>query len=133
MRIEDFDSNNLHPVFVYGTLRFNQGNWQWALKDAQYLDTVTLRGFTMLDLGPFPGVVNGNHQVVGELYLIDDESLAALDRLEGHPHHYKRVWVNEVPSPYLDADGFWIYIYQQRDPEDTVIPHGDWLRHVQES
>lgn len=45
----------------------------------------------MIDLGAFPGVLaHGEGVVVGEVYRVDAETLAAVDRLEGHPRFYRR-------------------------------------------
>ena len=79
----------------------------------------------MISLGWFPGVcVVGNDQIQGEVYHIDDETLARLDHLEGHPSFYERklVWLHDgtsawcyiLPDSYLQegnhkriSDGFW--------------------------
>jgi gamma-glutamylaminecyclotransferase len=46
---------------------------------------------TFYDLGPYPGLVAiGNHAVSGEVYEVDEPTLAMLDRLEGHPRFYVR-------------------------------------------
>lgn len=47
--------------------------------------------FELYDLGAFPMLVKGGrHAIVGEVYEVDAEMLAALDRLEGHPRFYRR-------------------------------------------
>lgn len=115
-----------HLVFVYGTLKKGFPN-HYYLKDQEYLGEATIRG-TMISLRHFPGVINvGNDQITGELYQIDNETLARLDRLEGYPHFYERVpielsdettntfvWCYTLPESYLQEgnhqripDGIW--------------------------
>ena len=49
---------------------------------------------TLYDLGPFPGLVpRGSQMVAGEVYEVDKPTLAALDRLEGHPDFYRRTTI----------------------------------------
>jgi gamma-glutamylcyclotransferase (GGCT)/AIG2-like uncharacterized protein YtfP len=110
-------------VFVYGSLRRSQRYHAW-LRGAQFLAShVTRPGYTMLDLGPHPGVVQGgSHAVTGEIYRVDNAMLARLDRLEDAPRQYARVLMN---SPH---GACWIYLYRQPTGSEPVIRSGDWLR-----
>lgn len=48
----------------------------------------------MYSLGGFPGVVRGGTTAIeGEVYEVDGATMAALDRLEGHPRFYRRTVV----------------------------------------
>ncbi|GFR84507.1 gamma-glutamylaminecyclotransferase [Elysia marginata] len=49
----------------------------------------------------FPFCLRSQH-VEGELYEVDDEKLASLDDLEGHPHFYQRL-VTKVRTPGLKS------------------------------
>lgn len=52
--------------------------------------------------------------VSGELYEVTDEVKENLDRLEGHPHGYRRTpTVVEVNGEEVEAE---MYIYQRPDP-----------------
>ena len=82
-------------VFVYGTLLAGEPNSRLLARAQRIGDARTEEGFALFDLGAFPGMVNvrsrsGAGAVVGELYAVDDETLEALDRLEGHPSFYRR-------------------------------------------
>jgi len=92
---EDTGSDKRHDqcpfVFVYGTLKSGGatrgldqliksgvGNGQIKGKArTQYPD------FNMVDLGSFPGVVNGKKFIQGEVWEVDKELLRALDQIEG--------------------------------------------------
>ena len=78
-------------IFVYGSLLKGLGN-HLVLKRARFVrDAHTTPAFTLVNLGAYPGLLAGGTTAVrGEVYVVDDETLAALDRLEGHPNFYRR-------------------------------------------
>jgi gamma-glutamylcyclotransferase (GGCT)/AIG2-like uncharacterized protein YtfP len=119
-------------VFVYGTLMQGEHNHRLlATEDAAYLGPCTTEpAFTMYHLGGFPAVApEGDTAIRGELYVVGDATLAALDRLEGHPSFYLRTTIrlaggSEVlayvmPADRLAGDRWW------RGTPD-LIPSGDW-------
>lgn len=72
-----------HVVFVYGTLLQGNTNHHY-LKDAYFLSDTTIEGYTLLELGAYPGMVPCSEACVyGELYVINQMEKAALDQLEG--------------------------------------------------
>jgi gamma-glutamylcyclotransferase (GGCT)/AIG2-like uncharacterized protein YtfP len=54
---------------------------------------------------------NGKH-VLLELYYVDDTTLSALDRLEGHPIYYKREKITVTPeeSVFSSDTEAWVYM-----------------------
>lgn len=78
-------------VFVYGTLLRGE-RYHDLLSGARLVaEARTPPGFRLVDLGEYPALVRGGHgSVVGEVYEVDDATLAALDRLEDHPRLYRR-------------------------------------------
>lgn len=110
-------------VFVYGSLRRGQ-RYHALLRGAQFIAAhVTPPRYTMLNLGPYPGVVcGGTTTVTGEIYRVDDAMLARLDRLEDVPHQYQRV---SMSTPH---GACWIYLYRQSGGNVPVVGSGDWLR-----
>jgi gamma-glutamylcyclotransferase (GGCT)/AIG2-like uncharacterized protein YtfP len=63
--------------------------------------------------------------VIGELYEVDDETLAALDRLEGHPSFYRRTAITLAPP--RDAEPVWTYLLRPEQVEDrSRIELGSW-------
>ena len=110
-------------VFVYGSLSRGQVNHR-LLARGRYLGMEkTASGYTMLDLGPYPGVVAaGRGRVLGEVYAIDAAAFAQLDRLEGYPVEYDRCL---IPTSWGAS---WIYLYRHATGTEAEIASGDWLR-----
>jgi gamma-glutamylaminecyclotransferase len=82
-------------VFVYGSLLAGEPNHR-VLERPRLLaaDVRTEASYSLHDLGAYPAMVpDGEDSIVGELYEVDAATLAALDRLEGHPRFYKRTEV----------------------------------------
>ena len=110
-------------VFVYGTLRRGQRNHA-LLESGRLLGPFITRPlYTMLDLGAYPAVVpGGSTAVTGEVYAVNAQTLASLDRLEGYPRRYTR---EILETPYGNA---WFYIYLGRPGDRRSIGAGDWVR-----
>ena len=111
-----------YNVFVYGTLKKGHGNHR-LLEKAKFLGKhITKAKYTLLDLGPYPAVLNaGDSSIKGEIYEIDQNTLRDLDRLEGYPHLYQR---HKITSPHGEA-----WMYTMEDPLMThveVIDSGEW-------
>ncbi|WP_428774954.1 gamma-glutamylcyclotransferase family protein [Vibrio sp.] len=113
-----------HLVFVYGTLRQGESNHHY-MQSAQLLGLhETQPEYALYDLGPYPAVIEGHHAIQGEVYLVDSETLAELDKLEDVPVEYRRELID---TPYGQA---WIYLYQDSAHLDSLIASGDWCQRV---
>ncbi|MCA2016699.1 gamma-glutamylcyclotransferase [Vibrio tritonius] len=113
-----------HLVFVYGTLRQGECNHHY-LANSQLLGHFdTPPEYALYDLGPYPGLVEGHHAISGEVYLVDDDTLAKIDELEDVPVEYRR---ERIETTFGHA---WIYIYQESDHLDILIESGDWCQRV---
>lgn len=118
-------------VFVYGTLRRGQHNAR-VLSDSVYCGMSRTESiYTMLHLGGFPAIIPAlascaGVSIVGEVYAVDDATLADLDRLEGAPDFYRREMIT-LPD---NRDRVCIYVLNQdRGPACyPVISSGDWLQ-----
>jgi gamma-glutamylcyclotransferase (GGCT)/AIG2-like uncharacterized protein YtfP len=118
-----------HPVFVYGSLRRGQGN-NWLLRSAQFAGNATVCG-KLYNLGGFPGlrIDDAEGDVVGEVWMVDDATLAALDRLEGVSAGFyeRRKWRVRMEGRPASA---WLYeITEDHIAGRPEIPGGDWSRH----
>ena len=81
-----------HKIFVYGTLK--SGNSTRGLDSPQFADVEKTKlgiaktigsKFNMVDLGAFPGVViNGEHDILGEVWEGGEDFLQLCDSIEGH-------------------------------------------------
>lgn len=112
-------------LFVYGTLKRGYHNHR-LLADAIFEGEYEAHGFSLLDFGAFPGMIDGPGSVHGEVYQITKEMLPALDRLEGVPTLYER------RSIYIHkgGDGFKCYAYIFKPMMDLkeyqIIESGRW-------
>src|SRR5689334_13231564 len=75
------------------------------LADAEFHGVArTHSGYRLFDLGAFPAMVAvGTGVVVGEVYIIDDEKLARLDRLEGNGRWCQRTALRMTDGTSADA------------------------------
>ena len=75
----------------------------------------------MLDLGTYPGVIEGGRTaIVGDVLAVNMSLLARLDTFEEHPHEYTRTL---IATPFGKA---WMYIYRRRPGDAAVVTSGDW-------
>lgn len=95
-------------VFVYGTLLRGQSNYNHFLAPATPLCEGYVEGYEMFDLGAFPGIKEGNGEILGEVYEVTREQLRAIDRLEGEGQLYLRKCTHVKP---FDGKATWAYIY----------------------
>jgi len=113
-----------HRVFVYGSLRRGERHHD-VLGDARFLGVHrSTASFTMLDLGAYPGVVEGGSTAItGEVYQIGAQRLRLLDRFEGCPREFRRTWLT---TPWGKA---WIYLLGIGRPRRVPrVASGDWRR-----
>ena len=110
-------------VFVYGTLRAGEPNHYLLDLRVPVTRARTEAAFELVSLGAFPAMIaGGTTAVVGEVYEIDPVTLAALDRLEGHPRFYQRTAIR-----LEDGDEVLAYLLSPEQARGrTRIPSGDW-------
>ena len=120
-----------HVLFVYGTLKRECHNYP-DLKNFshRFLSDAKIGKEYSLYVSHLPFLVEKEGEgCEGELFLVDDLALQALDRLEGHPRHYKRTLVKVVAAngEIIEA---WAYIYQLELPTGsrriTSFTMEDW-------
>ncbi len=111
-------------VFVYGTLRAGAPNHHLLDHPAIVRRARTEPAFELVNLGAFPVMVAGGATaVVGEVYDVDAVTLAALDRLEGHPRFYERRTVR-----LEDGDEVAAYMLPIEQAHGRPrIPSGVWM------
>ncbi len=125
----------LEPVFVYGTLRppaphTSPDDSRFYPRIAAYVRSVSaarLRHAVLYDVGDFPAARPGGGVVFGDLLAVDPAALPIMDRIEGHPHFFRRAQVEvETAAGRVRA---WIY---WAPPEMVAtqprIAEGDWFR-----
>ncbi len=112
-------------VFVYGTLLRGERNHA-LLANARCLgEARTTPDFELAHLGSYPALVPGGRTAIaGEVYVVSAGELAALDGLEGHPHHYRRTKVELATGDLAEA-----YLLGGENVRARPrIASGDWRR-----
>jgi len=111
-------------VFVYGTLLSGEPNHHRHLASARLLgEARTPPEFTLYHLGFYPGLVRvGHHAVVGEVYEVDEPTLAALDYLESHPRFYVRTAIRLASGDEVEA----YLLTVEQVAGRSVIASGNW-------
>lgn len=123
------------PLAVYGSLRrglalpYQPADFEQLLADRV---PCVLAG-RLVDLGAYPGLVEGPGRVVADLcHLADEASLARFDEYEGYDRdrpetsRYLRIMVR-LTEPGVDA---WTYLYNQAWTPEMIVESGDWHRHL---
>lgn len=112
-------------LFVYGTLKRGQRNHR-LMREARYLgEAVTAPQYTLLNLGPFPGMITGGTTAVhGELYEVGPKLLARLDRHEGVPKFYIREAVNLDKTDKAES---YFLIDPDRIAQGIIVETGFWF------
>lgn len=106
-------------LFVYGTLKrgFPANH---RLNGCTYLRDATIFGYSMYNIGRYPGIVPGSESasIEGELYDVPEEKIPELDWYEGHPDLYVR-----TPVPNTDIE---VYVYNKSVEGLERIPTGNY-------
>jgi gamma-glutamylcyclotransferase (GGCT)/AIG2-like uncharacterized protein YtfP len=110
-------------VFVYGTLLSGEPNHR-LLDDRDLVGPArTEARFTLFNFGAFPAMVEGGETAVtGEVYEVDAQTLARLDRLEGHPKFYCRQPIKLEGG----GDAIAYLVPEHRAQGRATIQTGDW-------
>jgi gamma-glutamylcyclotransferase (GGCT)/AIG2-like uncharacterized protein YtfP len=116
----------VHRIFVYGTLMSGEPNYRLLTSSVLVGQVLTARGYTLYDLGPFPALVcEGRGRVAGELFEVDDATLALLDRLEGVPTFYTRATLTLEDRTLAEA-----YVLSKGKVRGKLaIASGSWREH----
>ena len=93
-------------IFVYGSLRTKQGNSHW-MTNAQLLGNYNIENYQLYSLGHYPGAVPGDGTVQGEVYRIDNATLAELDALRTRGGEYARQLIQTPYGSACPAAGNW--------------------------
>lgn len=109
-------------LFVYGTLL--QGEpYHHLLGGASLLHALrSPPEFTLVNLGEYPGMLEGgNTAVYGEIYEVDEALLSTLDEYEDCPALYSR-----RPLPFQNGMMAITYLLRPSRRVFPTIPSGDW-------
>lgn len=139
-----YDYSNVEklPFLVYGTLRPNCGNYEWALKGrTSKEEIVTVEGYELVSNGGFPYALNNEKSsIIATLVTVEDEHYSAviedLDSLEGYTPDRKGNLYERIIETVLNSEGEEVraYIYspdlasqEELRNDHPVILSGDWM------
>lgn len=110
------------PVFVYGTLKRGHCNHVYIADGVYVGDAETVDRFA-LHVHGLPRVDRHNpvSPIHGELYRVTANMLAEIDRLEGHPHCYRR---GLVPVRLVDGTVAPAWLYFHPAPDGPIESSG---------
>jgi gamma-glutamylcyclotransferase (GGCT)/AIG2-like uncharacterized protein YtfP len=104
------------------------------LAQGKYLGGASTPG-RLVALGAYPGLIEGDGVVRGELYYFDDidAALTTVDPVEGYNSAdpdgslYRRVerTIQYLPPPHTGVTAF-LYVYNGRVDSAPPVPDGDW-------
>uniref|UniRef100_A0A8C8SQV7 Gamma-glutamylaminecyclotransferase n=1 Tax=Pelusios castaneus TaxID=367368 RepID=A0A8C8SQV7_9SAUR len=125
-------------VFVYGTLKKGQPNYQHMINGTHGIAKFQGRGHTM---EKYPLVISGKynipfllnipgtgHHVPGEIYFVDDQMLQFLDEFESCPDMYQRTPVRIVVDEWEAVNSImecFVYSTTTYQPEWRNLPYYD--------
>jgi len=133
------NDQEINKVFVYGTLRTGDRRGNVLDPSLMVCEKAFVKGFTLHDLGSFPGVLEGEGQVRGEMHTIDAKTLEILDHIEGFRQDDPKssLYIRKVVPVMDESDqvigNAWIYIFNTSRsytrPAPPIIESGDWFEH----
>ena len=113
-----------NPIRILSTVPSGEEGLSPSLECMQYLGTRKTLPKQGVNIGHYPGLLSrGDTAVIGDLYLVDAETLDKLDEYEGYPEDYSREYVDLVGSEQAVA-----YIYRLNTDDCSTIPSGDWKK-----
>jgi len=119
----------MNRIFVYGSLLSGMGNSHFLENSQKLGDDITPNGFSLVDLGYFPGALKANYGIIkGEVYEVDDNTFKRINQLEGYNEAnptkglYNRI---EIDTTFGKA---FMYIYNNvyNSNDFTFVEDGDW-------
>ena len=117
-------------VFVYGTLRRGASN-HWRMDGAEFVAAGTVGG-SIYRIDWYPGMVlGGGSRVMGEVFAVTPDQLAALDEFEGVSAaetdgcEYRRV--KTVVATDGGAIEAWVWEWIGPVDQSKLVSSGDWL------
>ncbi len=123
-------------VFVYGTLRKGGSN-HFRMDGAEFVGKGTVKGkIYRIDSNPqlvFPALkLDAGGSVLGEVYLVSETQMKALDEFEGiseryeEPYEYRRV-MTVVEMESGESLHAWVWEWNSDLDGAKLLPEGDWL------
>ena len=120
-------TQNPYLLFIYGTLRKGESSQfsQVLQAGSAPVGDGVARGI-LYSLGDYPGMVNGDGEVRGEVVRVKNPALwDDLDEYEGQDYERVIRTIKLVDGGEVQA---WAYLYVGNVSGKPLIPGGDWRR-----
>lgn len=124
-------------VFVYGTLMRRQRAHWLLVGVSTYVGKATIVG-TLYSMGAYPAFQSKGADIVhGELYVVDDATMAALDMYEGYREPPEDgLYDKEVVEVKIEGQSVRATVYTMKDAMLNAhwharIPSGSWREYVE--
>ncbi|WP_456456887.1 gamma-glutamylcyclotransferase family protein [Thermovibrio sp.] len=125
-------------LFVYGTLMSGFSAHAF-LMDSQFISHGILYGARLIHLPQgFPGALEGEGEVIGEVYRVDSLTLKAIDAYEDYNEEFENesLFIRKLKPikliPLNEWVEAWVYIFNEKLLEEfTEIPLGNWREFIE--
>ncbi len=125
-------------LFVYGTLMSGFSAHAF-LMDSQFISHGILYGARLIHLPQgFPGALEGEGEVIGEVYRVDSLTLKAIDAYEDYNEEFENesLFIRKLKPikliPLNEWVEAWVSIFNEKLPEEvTEIPLGNWREFIE--
>ena len=122
-------------LFIYGTLMPGL-RLEAQMQGARFVGAAQVPG-RLVDVGRYPGFLEGDGLVTGEVYAVDAAHLARLDGVEDMvpgDRSASQYWREGVTVASGPLQGQRVQTYVSNRPVDgcTPIAHGDYRRYIRE-
>ena len=122
-------------IFIYGTLLPGL-RLEAQMGGARFVAAAQVLGL-LVDVGRYPGFLQGDGLVTGEVYEVDELHLARLDVVEDMvpgDRAASQYWREQVTVAAGQLHGQPVQTYVYKRPVDgcTAIAHGDYRRYIRE-
>lgn len=129
---------NHKRIFVYGSLRKGLYNYG-RCGEMKFVANATLKGYGLFSLGYYPAIVKDckdNHQVIGEVYDVDETVFLRLESMERGAGYNTIEGKVELSTGELISVIFWDMEFDRMskyygvpyEAIDRLVPDGDWVR-----
>lgn len=117
----------MHKIATYGTLR--KGMYNNRYFDMKFIETTTIDGFKLYDLGPYPAVVEEDGTIVVDVFEVDDDTKRTIDNMElGAGYTIKTLTINAPGMLYGESVD--IYTFDTLPPRTILIESGDYVEYL---
>ncbi len=116
----------MYRVFTYGTLMRGQIR-HGVVENCRYLGDAILNDYGIKEVGSYPAAIPmKNYKVYGEVYEVDENTKAELDRIEGAGYLYDCKTVTVHSDLAGDIEALFYEYLQDTSNMKTKLPFGKW-------